>query len=387
MSTPVLSEASTVEHDAPLAPLTTLQVGGPARTLVRAGSTDDLVAAVRAADEAGEDLLLVSGGSNLVISDAGFAGTVVQVATRGIELLEDAVPAAGDGGEPGRSGERVLVRAAAGEPWDGFVAHAVEQGWSGVEALSGIPGRVGSTPIQNVGAYGQDVSQTIVEVELLDRDSGELERFSAADCGFAYRDSVFKRTQKGSTGRYVVLAVTFSLERSELSQPVGYAALAQGLDVAMGERVPLADARQAVLAQRRQRGMVWDADDHDTWSCGSFFTNPIVPGDDAPAVLDRIAARVGDDVAIPTYRAGTDDTDAAIKLSAGWLIERAGFHRGHPGPDAAVRLSTKHTLALTNRGAATTAQLLDLAREVRDGVRARFGVDLHHEPMIVGTAL
>ena len=167
MSTPALSEASTVEHDAPLAPLTTLRVGGPARTLVRAGSTDDLVAAVRAADEAGEDLLLVSGGSNLVISDAGFAGTVVQVATRGIELLEDAVPAAGDGGEPGRSGERVLVRAAAGEPWDGFVAHAVEQGWSGVEALSGIPGCVGSTPIQNVGAYGQDVSQTIVEVCLL----------------------------------------------------------------------------------------------------------------------------------------------------------------------------------------------------------------------------
>lgn len=383
MSTPALSEASTVEHDAPLAPLTTLQVGGPARTLVRAGSTDDLVAAVRAADEAGEDLLLVSGGSNLVISDAGFAGTVVQVATRGIELLEDAVPAAGDGGEPGRSGERVLVRAAAGEPWDGFVAHAVEQGWSGVEALSGIPGRVGSTPIQNVGAYGQDVSQTIVEVELLDRDSGELERFSAADCGFAYRDSVFKRTQKGSTGRYVVLAVTFSLERSELSQPVGYAALAQGLDVAMGERVPLADARQAVLAQRRQRGMVWDADDHDTWSCGSFFTNPIITTAQMDDVRAHVIERMGPNAPEPPE---FDAGEGLVKTSAAWLIDKAGYGKGYamPGPAA---LSTKHPLAITNRGGARAADVAILAREIREGVEDAFGVRLVNEPVFVGHQL
>lgn len=383
MSTPALSEASTVERDAPLAPLTTLQVGGPARTLVRAGSTDDLVAAVRAADEAGEDLLLVSGGSNLVISDAGFAGTVVQVATRGIELLEDAVPAAGDGGEPGRSGERVLVRAAAGEPWDGFVAHAVEQGWSGVEALSGIPGRVGSTPIQNVGAYGQDVSQTIVEVELLDRDSGELERFSAADCGFAYRDSVFKRTQKGSTGRYVVLAVTFSLERSELSQPVGYAALAQGLDVAMGERVPVADAREAVLAQRRQRGMVWDADDHDTWSCGSFFTNPIITTAQMDDVRAHVIERMGPNAPEPPE---FDAGEGLVKTSAAWLIDKAGYGKGYamPGPAA---LSTKHPLAITNRGGARAADVAILAREIREGVEDAFGVRLVNEPVFVGHQL
>lgn len=383
MSTPALSAASTVEHDAPLAPLTTLQVGGPARTLVRAGSTDDLVAAVRAADEAGEDLLLVSGGSNLVISDAGFAGTVVQVATRGIELLEDAVPAAGDGGELGRSGERVLVRAAAGEPWDGFVAHAVEQGWSGVEALSGIPGRVGSTPIQNVGAYGQDVSQTIVEVELLDRDSGELERFSAADCGFAYRDSVFKRTRKGSTGRYVVLAVTFSLERSELSQPVGYAALAQGLDVAMGERVPLADAREAVLAQRRQRGMVWDADDHDTWSCGSFFTNPIITTAQMDDVRAQVIERMGPNAPEPPE---FDAGEGLVKTSAAWLIDKAGYGKGYamPGPAA---LSTKHPLAITNRGGARAADVAILAREIREGVEDAFGVRLVNEPVFVGHQL
>ncbi|QRO86893.1 UDP-N-acetylmuramate dehydrogenase [Kytococcus sedentarius] len=383
MSTPALSEASTVEHDAPLAPLTTLQVGGPARTLVRAGSTDDLVAAVRAADEAGEDLLLLSGGSNLVISDAGFAGTVVQVATRGIELLEDAVPTAGDGGERGRSGERVLVRAAAGEPWDGFVAHAVEQGWSGVEALSGIPGCVGSTPIQNVGAYGQDVSQTIVEVELLDRDSGELERFSAADCGFAYRDSVFKRTRKGSTGRYVVLAVTFSLERSELSQPVGYAALAQGLDVAMGERVPVADAREAVLAQRRQRGMVWDADDHDTWSCGSFFTNPIITTAQMDDVRAHVIERMGPNAPEPPE---FDAGEGLVKTSAAWLIDKAGYGKGYamPGPAA---LSTKHPLAITNRGGARAADVAILAREIREGVEDAFGVRLVNEPVFVGHQL
>ncbi|WP_404371938.1 UDP-N-acetylmuramate dehydrogenase [Kytococcus sedentarius] len=383
MSTPALSEASTVEHDAPLAPLTTLQVGGPARTLVRAGSTDDLVAAVRAADEAGEDLLLVSGGSNLVISDAGFAGTVVQVATRGIELLEDAVPAAGDDGEPGRSGERVLVRVAAGEPWDGFVAHAVEQGWSGIEALSGIPGCVGSTPIQNVGAYGQDVSQTIVGVEVLDRETGEVSELSAQECGFAYRDSVFKRTQKGSTGRYVVLAVTFSLERSELSQPVGYAALAQGLDVAMGERVPVADAREAVLAQRRQRGMVWDADDHDTWSCGSFFTNPIITTAQMDDVRAHVIERMGPNAPEPPE---FDAGEGLVKTSAAWLIDKAGYGKGYamPGPAA---LSTKHPLAITNRGGARAADVAILAREIREGVEDAFGVRLVNEPVFVGHQL
>ncbi|WP_374928907.1 UDP-N-acetylmuramate dehydrogenase [Kytococcus sedentarius] len=371
MSVPSLSGASTVEHDAALAPLTTLQVGGPARTLVRAGSTDDLVAVVRAADEAGDDLLLVSGGSNLVISDAGFAGTVLQVATRGIEVLQD---------EPGGS---VVVRAAAGEPWDAFVAHAVEQGWSGIEALSGIPGCVGSTPIQNVGAYGQDVSQTITEVQVLDRETGEVRELSTQECAFSYRDSLFKRTQKGSTGRYVVLSVTFTLERSDLSQPVGYAALAQGLDVSMGERVPLAAAREAVLAQRRQRGMVWDADDHDTWSCGSFFTNPIIPAAQMDEVRAHVIERMGPNAPEPPeFEAG----EGMVKTSAAWLIDKAGYGKGYamPGPAA---LSTKHPLAITNRGGARASDVAALAREIREGVEDAFGVRLVNEPVFVGHQL
>ncbi len=384
MSEPTLSAASTVEHDAPLAPLTTLRVGGPARTLVRAATQDDLVAAVRQADADGQDLLLVSGGSNLVISDAGFAGTVVQVATRGVEVLEQAdqaaQPAQTDQGDTASS---VLVRAAAGEPWDAFVAHTVEQGWSGVEALSGIPGCVGSTPIQNVGAYGQDVSQTITSVTVLDRESGEVSEFSARDCHFAYRDSVFKRTQKGSTGRYVVLAVTFRLERSELSQPVGYAALAQGLDVSMGERVPLADAREAVLAQRRQRGMVWDEQDHDTWSCGSFFTNPIIPTAQMDEVKAHVIERLGPNAPEPPeFEAG----EGMVKTSAAWLIDKAGYGKGYamPGPAA---LSTKHPLAITNRGSARAADVAALAREIREGVEDAFGVRLVNEPVFIGHQL
>lgn len=370
MSTHPISEASRTEHDAPLAPLTTLRVGGPARTLVRAATTDDLVAAVRAADAAGEDLLLVSGGSNLVISDAGFPGTVVQVATRGIEA-EDA----GDG--------RVRVRAAAGEPWDAFVAHAVQNGWSGIEALSGIPGCVGSTPIQNVGAYGQDVSQTVESVRVLDRETGEVQEMSAAECAFAYRDSLFKRTQKGSTGRYVVLAVTFLLEATDRSQPVGYAALAQGLGVEMGERVALADAREAVLAQRRQRGMVWDADDHDTWSCGSFFTNPIITAAQMDEVRAHVVERFGPTAPEPPeFPTG----DGMVKTSAAWLIDKAGYGKGYamPGPAA---LSTKHPLAITNRGSATAADVAALAREVRLGVEEAFGVRLVNEPVFVGHQL
>jgi len=352
----------------PLAPLTTMRVGGPARRLVAAETTDELVDAVREVDDAGEPLLVLSGGSNVVVADAGFDGTVVRIATRGIRAeSQDRCSGA-------------TVRVAAGESWDGFVRHAVQAGWVGVEALAGIPGLVGATPVQNVGAYGQEVADTIAQVRVWDRERATVRTLAAADCGFGYRDSVLKR----SAGRFVVLEVVFQLALGELSAPIGYADLAAQLGVAAGQRVPLADAREAVLAQRRRRGMVLDAADHDTWSCGSFFTNPQVPADAAEAVRTRVAARLDAAAAagMPSWPAAED----RVKLSAAWLIERAGFGKGFglPGPAA---LSTSHTLAVTNRGGATAADVVRLARTVRDGVAEAFGVILVAEPVLVGLTL
>ena len=252
------------------------------------------------------------------------------------------------------------------------------QGWSGVEALSGIPGLTGATPVQNVGAYGQEVAQTIARVRVYDRAKGEIRTFAGADCAFTYRHSRFK-----GTDRYVVLEVSFQLALGDLSAPVAYADLARQLGVELGERVPLADAREAVLAQRRLRGMVLDAQDHDTWSCGSFFTNPIVTSAEFETLLGRVAERVGPDGPVPPRFDGADGT---VKTSAAWLIDKAGFGKGYkmPGPAA---LSTKHTLAITNRGDATAADVAALAREVRDGVREAFGVTLVNEPVFVGHSL
>ena len=354
------------EHDAAIAPLTTMRVGGPAATLVTAETTDEIVAAVREVDASGQDLLVVSGGSNLVVADDGFGGVVVRIANRGITVeSQDAC-----------SG--VFVTVAAGEPWDEFVAHAVAQGWSGVEALSGIPGLTGATPVQNVGAYGQEVAQTIARVRVYDRAKGEIRTLAGADCAFTYRHSRFK-----GTDRYVVLEVSFQLALGDLSAPVAYADLGRQLGVELGERVPLADAREAVLAQRRLRGMVLDAQDHDTWSCGSFFTNPIVTSAEFETLLGRVAERVGPDGPVPPRFDGADGT---VKTSAAWLIDKAGFGKGYkmPGPAA---LSTKHTLAITNRGDATAADVAALAREVRDGVHEAFGVTLVNEPVFVGHSL
>ena len=340
--------------------LTTLRLGGPAARFVEATTEEELVATVRAADEAGEPLLLVSGGSNLVVADEGFPGTVVRVATRGVSADVDAAP-----GEAACGG--VLVRVAAGEPWDAFVARAAEAGWVGVEALSGIPGAVGSTPVQNVGAYGQELADTVARVRAWDRTQGRVRTLSAGECRFGYRDSRFK----AEPDRWVVLEVVLQLRTGSLGAPVAYAELARALGVSPGERAPLAEVRAAVLALRRGKGMVLDAADHDTWSAGSFFTNPVL---DAEA-----AARLPDDA--PRW----PQPDGRVKTSAAWLIDRAGFAKGHgSGP---ARLSTKHTLALTNRGGATTADLLALAREVRDGVEARFGVRLVNEPVLVGCRL
>ncbi|NYF97659.1 UDP-N-acetylmuramate dehydrogenase [Janibacter cremeus] len=353
------------EHGAELAPLTTMRVGGPASVLVTAGTPEEVVEAVRAADEAGTPLLLVSGGSNLVIADEGFDGTAVRIATKGVR----AAPA--DDGT-------VEVTVAAGEVWDDVVARAVAEGWSGIEALSGIPGLTGATPVQNVGAYGQEVAQTISRVVTWDREEMRERTFTNDECRFTYRNSVFK-----ATGRYVVLEVTFRLDPGDLSAPIAYADLATHLGVEQGERVPLAHARDAVLAQRRKRGMVLDADDHDTWSCGSFFTNPILASQEMDALLARAVERLGPAGPVPpTFPAGEGRT----KTSAAWLIDKAGFTKGYamPGPAA---LSTKHTLAVTNRGDATAADVAALAREVRDGVQAAFGVTLVNEPVFVGHSL
>ena len=336
----------------PLALRTTLRLGGPARRLVVVGTEADLVDAVRAADAAGEPVLVLGGGSNVVIADEGFDGLVVQVATRGVE----------------RSGGDLTV--AAGEDWDALVAGAVADGLAGIEALSGIPGLVGATPIQNVGAYGQEVAQTVAAVRVLQRSTGEVVTLRPEDCRFTYRHSRFKGNDE-----YVVLSVAFGLEPSAASRPVRYAELAARLGVDIGAQAPLAEVRQAVLELRRAKGMVLDPRDHDTWSAGSFFTNPVMTRED----LDRL---------LPADVPHWDEPDGRVKVSAAWLIERSGFGKGYGAGEArAVQVSSKHTLALTNRGSGRTADLLALAREIRAGVRDRFGVELAAEPVFIGCSL
>jgi UDP-N-acetylmuramate dehydrogenase len=337
-----------------LADLTTLRLGGPARAVIDATTEEHLVDAVRVADEAGDALLVVGGGSNLVVADEGVDATVVRVLTRGVTIDADACSGA-------------MVTVAAGEPWDAFVARAVSEGWVGVEALSGIPGSTGATPVQNVGAYGQDVSQTIASVRTYDRYDRRIRTFAAADCEFSYRHSRFKAEPQ----RYVVLSVTFQLALGDLGAPIAYGELARALGVAVGDRAPSAAVREAVLGLRRGKGMVLDPDDPDTWSAGSFFTNPLLTPEQATA-LPADAPRFG-------------QPDGSVKTSAAWLIDHAGFAKGHGG--AGVSLSTKHTLALTNRGDGTTEALLDLAREVRDGVRTAYGITLVNEPVLVGCSL
>ena len=346
-----------------LAPRTTLRLGGPAARLVEAASEEEVVAAVAAADAAGEELLVLAGGSNVVVADAGFPGVVVLVATRGVTRTD--------------GGERVVLTVQAGEDWDALVARTVAEGLAGMECLSGIPGSVGATPIQNVGAYGQDVAETVVGVRAYDRAAGAVVELDHEACAFAYRSSAFKR----EPGRWVVLAVSFALERSPDSRPLRYVELARGLGVSVGARAPLADVRAAVLELRRAKGMVVDAGDPDSVSAGSFFTNPILPAREFRALERRVAERLGADARLPRY----PEDDGRIKTSAAWLIERAGFTRGHGDP-LTVAISSKHTLALTNRGAGTTGELVALAREIADGVEQAFGVRLVPEPVFVGHA-
>ncbi|MFH9492498.1 MULTISPECIES: UDP-N-acetylmuramate dehydrogenase [Streptomyces] len=347
-------------HDAPLAPLTTFRLGGPAARLLTATTDDEVIAAVREADRSGTPLLVIGGGSNLVIGDKGFDGTALRVATKGFAL----------------SG--TTLELAAGEVWTDAVARTVEAGLAGIECLAGIPGSAGATPIQNVGAYGQEVSSVVTEVVAYDRHTGESVTLPNEACAFAYRHSRFK----AEPDRFVVLRVRFALEDAGgLSAPLRYPETARAMGVEQGDRVPLAEARETVLRLRAGKGMVLDPDDHDTWSAGSFFTNPILDGEAYTALLARAEERLGADVTPPAFPAG----EGRVKTSAAWLIDKAGFTKGYGTGSA--RISTKHTLALTNRGDATTEDLLMLAREVVDGVREAFGVTLVNEPVTVGVSL
>ncbi|MEY3734713.1 MAG: hypothetical protein RL347_2072 [Actinomycetota bacterium] len=361
----------------PLSGFTTLRIGGPADSMVVAHTDAEVIEAVAAADAAGQPLTILGGGSNVVVADSGLEGTVVVVRTHGVEASVDAC-----------SGAWVTV--AAGEPWDDLVARAVAEEWSGIEALSGIPGLTGATPIQNVGAYGQEVADTVARVTAYDREAKRVETLASGDCGFGYRTSTFKQQPT----RYVVLSVAFQLPLGSLSAPIAYAELADRLGVAVGDRAPAADVRAAVLELRRGKGMVLDPADHDTWSVGSFFTNPIVPASAVPEGAPTWPVESGG----PEGSGGTlgsggpggsDDSGAGadlVKTSAAWLVERAGFPRGYPEGGAA-RLSTKHTLAITNRGTATSADVVALARTIRDGVRDRFGIELIPEPVLLGCSL
>jgi len=326
----------------PLAGLTTLGVGGVADRVIEVEDAGELVAAVHDADEAGRPVLLLGGGSNVIARDEGWDGDVVAVRTRGIE----------------RNGDRLVVQA--GEVWDDLVAHTVENALAGLEAMSGIPGSTGATPVQNVGAYGQEVAQTISSVRVYDRAEKNERALTPAECGFAYRDSRLKR----EPGRFVVLDVTFDLEPGRLSRPVGYAELARRLGVDIGDRAPLPDVRDAVIALRRGKGMVLDPADPDSRSAGSFFTNPIVPGDRAVDGCPRWPADGG-----------------RVKLSAAWLVEHAGFGRGTR--DGRVGTSSRHSLALTTEPGATAAELLAFADRITATVQEKFGVLLEREPTAV----
>jgi UDP-N-acetylmuramate dehydrogenase len=336
----------------PLAPLTTLRVGGPAARMASLDREEDLAGILTGSAAAGEPVFVLGTGSNVVVGDAGFPGLVLCMALRGIEVT--------------REGDHVRVDVAAGEEWDGFVERAVAEGWRGVACMSGIPGLVGATPIQNVGAYGQEVRDTIAEVRVFDRRSGTFADVAPADCGFDYRTSVFKRDD-----RWIVTRVSFRFEHAK-AESIRYPELSKALGVKEGEPAPASRVRETVIALRRGKGMVLDAGDPESVSAGSFFVNPIVDA----ATAARVEALAGQRPSgFPAGQGGT-------KLAAAWLVERAGFARGWTLGRAGV--SRKHALAIVNRGGATAAEVLAAARAVRDGVRERLGVTLEPEPVMIG---
>ena len=343
---------ASVSEAVPLAPLTTLRVGPIARRLITCDTTQKVVDVTRALGP-DSDALVLAGGSNVVLADDLRDLTVVLLANTEITVEDN------------------VVRAEAGAMWDDVVVTSLAHGLGGLECLSGIPGSAGATPVQNVGAYGAEVADTIRRVRLLDRRTGEDRWVAPATLQFGYRTSILKHSADA-----IVLEVEFALEPDGRSAPLRYGELANALGAEPDSRVDPTRVREAVLSLRASKGMVLDDGDHDTWSVGSFFTNPVVPH----AEFERLQGSV--DGQVPNYPAPD-----GVKLAAGWLVERAGFGKGYPGDGAPVRLSTKHALALTNRGGATTADVIALARAVRDGVRTTFGIDLTPEPILIGAAL
>ena len=333
---------------------TTLRLGGPAKKLVHVATEEELVNAVKAADAAGEEVLIIGGGSNVLVGDEGFNGTVIRVKTKGNSYHVDAC----SGG---------MITVAAGEDWDGFVEWILNKGFAGLETMSGIPGTVGGAPIQNIGAYGHEVAEVIARVRTWDRKAGAYKTFSNSECEFAYRSSVFKK----NPGRYVIIDVTFQLRNGEMSLPITYKELANYLGVDLEARAFVSDVRKAVLSLRAAKGMLLDEKDHDTWSAGSFFVNPIVS--------KEIAAT------LPADAPRWPQADGRIKTSAAWLMENAGMKKGKAHNGAAI--STKHVLALVNTGSATAADIVDIARSARSAVHEKFGITLEPEVQFVGLSL
>jgi UDP-N-acetylmuramate dehydrogenase len=331
---------------------TSLRVGGPAKKIVNVSTEEQIIAAI---EEAGDSpILVIGGGSNVLVADTGFEGTVIHIANNQAESEVDAC-----------SGATLTI--GAGEDWDTFVATTIARGFAGLETLSGIPGTVGAAPIQNIGAYGHEVSEFITRVRTYDREKKAIKTFTNAECEFEYRNSLFKK----NPGRYIVLSVQFQIRRGEVSTAITYAELAKKLGIALGEKAPVVDTRKAVMELRAAKGMLLNPDDKDSWSAGSFFTNPIVSSEIASA--------------LPEGAPKWPMSDGRVKTSAAWLIENSGINKGHAHGGAQV--STKHVLALTNSGSATAAEICELAREVRASVEAKFGITLEPEVNLVGITL
>jgi UDP-N-acetylmuramate dehydrogenase len=331
---------------------TSLRVGGPAKSIVNVSTEAEIIAAIEAAGDS--PILIIGGGSNVLISDSGFEGTVIHIANNQAESEVDAC-----------SGATLTI--GAGEDWDQFVATTISRGFAGLETLSGIPGTVGAAPIQNIGAYGHEVSEFITRVRTYDRQAKAIKTFTNAECEFEYRSSHFKK----HPGRYVVLSVQFQIRTGEISTPITYAELATKLGIAVGEKAPVTDTRNAVMELRASKGMLLNPNDKDSWSAGSFFTNPIVSAEVASA--------------LPEGAPKWPTADGRVKTSAAWLIEHSGIDKGQTHGGA--RISTKHVLALTNSGNATAEELVELAREVRASVQEQFGITLEPEVNLVGITL
>jgi len=332
-----------------LSQYTSLRVGGPATKIVHVSTEAQIIAAI---EEAGDTpILIMGGGTNVLIADEGFDGTVIRISNNSVQAEVDAC-----------SGATLTI--GAGEDWDLFVQTTINSGFAGLETLSGIPGTVGAAPIQNIGAYGHEVSEFITRVRTYDRQEKALKTFTNSECEFSYRNSYFK----AHPGRYVVLEVQFQIRIGEESDPITYLELARKLGVQLGDKAPVVATREAVLELRASKGMLLSADDHDSWSAGSFFTNPIVSQQEADALPD----------AAPKWPL----LDGRVKISAAWLIENAGMHKGDEVGGA--RISTKHVLALTNAGDATASDIAELAKRARDQVKEKFGIILEAEVNLVG---